>query len=346
VSFDRLAAVRPAHRIGLGLAAVGRPGYINLGHNRDLPADRSVETLRAHTHRLLDEAYALGVRYVDAARSYGLAEDFLAGWLSARPGAGDVVVGSKWGYTYTAGWRVDADVHETKDHGVATFERQYAETTALLGDRLDLYQIHSVTPDSPALTDPDLHRRLARLARQGVTVGISVSGVHQADAIRAALAVQAPGPAAGHVGFSRRPEVQAPGVAEPLFRSVQATWNLLEPSAGAALAEAHAAGCAVIVKEALANGRLTGRDPGLSGGADLARVAAEAGATADAVALAAALHQPWVDVVLSGASTAGQLTSNLRAAAVRLDPDQLRRLGGLAEPADGYWRHRARLAWA
>ena len=314
MSFDRLATVGPPHRIGLGLAAVGRPGYINLGRGQDLPAVRSVETLRAHSHRLLDEAYALGVRYLDVARSYGLAEDFLASWLRARPDADDVVVGSKWGYTYTAGWRVDAEVHETKDHGVATFERQLAETTDLLGVRLDLYQIHSVTPDSPALTDPALHRRLARLADRGVTVGLSVSGPRQAEAVRVALPIQVDG--------------------RPLFRSVQATWNLLEPSAGAALAEAHAAGRAVIVKEALANGRLAGRDPAI----------AAAGVT-DAVALAAALHQPWVDVVLSGAATQAQLASNIRATAVTLDADRLAGLAALAEPPDEYWHHRAGLAW-
>jgi aryl-alcohol dehydrogenase-like predicted oxidoreductase len=225
-----------------------------------------------------------------------------------------VVVGSKWGYTYTAGWRVDAEVHETKDHGVATFERQLAETTDLLGARLDLYQIHSVTPDSPALTDPALHRRLARLADRGVTVGLSVSGPRQADAVRAALPIQVDG--------------------RPLFRCVQATWNLLEPSAGAALADAHAAGRAVIVKEALANGRLAGRDPAL----------VAAGGT-DAVALAAALHQPWADVVLSGAATPAQLASNVRAAAVTLDADRLARLSALAESPADYWHHRAGLAW-
>ena len=52
--------------------------------------------------------------------------------------------------------------------------------------------------------------------------------------------------------LSRSVEVE--GV--PLFSSVQATYNLLEPSAGPALAEAHDAGRTVIVKEALANGRL------------------------------------------------------------------------------------------
>ncbi|MGC5412645.1 aldo/keto reductase, partial [Streptomyces sp. DT225] len=102
--------------------------------------------------------------------SYGRAEEFLAGWLAAHPEADDVVVGSKWGYTYTADWGLDAETHEAKDHGLAAFERQRAETAALLGDRLDLYQIHSVTPDSPALADKELHARLAELAAQGVSV--------------------------------------------------------------------------------------------------------------------------------------------------------------------------------
>ncbi len=63
------------------------------------------------------------------------------------------------------------------------------ETDALLGDRLDLYQIHWLTPDSPALTDKELHAKLAEAAARGVTIGFSTSGPAQADAIRAALAV-------------------------------------------------------------------------------------------------------------------------------------------------------------
>jgi aryl-alcohol dehydrogenase-like predicted oxidoreductase len=290
-------------RIGLGLAAVGRPGYINLGRSRDLD-DLSVAGLCARTWELLDAAYAAGVRYVDVARSYGRAEEFLASWLDARPEATDVVAGSKWGYTYTAGWRTDADVHEVKDHSVATFDRQLAETRAVLGDRLNLYQIHSVTPDSPALTDPSLHERLADLAATGVTVGFSTSGPDQAAAIRAALEI-------------------------PVFRSVQATWNVLEPSAGAALTEAHAAGLRVIVKEGMANGRL-------------ATVLSGFDAPADAVALAAILAQPWADVVLSGAATGAQLASNLRALDVPVD---LERLAPLAEPPAAYWKTRSGLPW-
>lgn len=320
--FARLAsATTPTARIGLGLAAVGRPGYINLGREEDLPADRSVDALRERTHELLDAAYAQGVRYFDAARSYGRSEEFLADWLRDRPGVDDVVVGSKWGYTYTADWRTDAEAHEVKDHGLATYERQRAETAELLGDRLDLYQIHSVTPDSPALTDKELHAALAEAAAGGLSIGFSTSGPAQADAIRAALAVTVDG--------------------EPLFRTVQSTYNVLETSAGPALAEAHDAGLTVIVKEGMANGRLA--EPHAPDA--LRAVADETGLGCDAVALALVLRQPWAGVVLSGAATANQLASNLHAAVVDLGDDQLQRLAALAETPRAYWERRGQLPW-
>ncbi|MER5221461.1 aldo/keto reductase [Streptomyces flaveus] len=320
--FARLAsATTPTCHIGLGLAAVGRPGYINLGRESDLPAERSVEALRERSHELLDAAYAQGVRYFDAARSYGRSEEFLADWLRARPEIDDVVIGSKWGYTYTAGWRADAEEHEVKDHSVTTYERQRAESAELLGDRLDLYQIHSVTPDSPALTDKELHAKLAEAAAQGLTIGFSTSGPAQADAIRAALAVTVEG--------------------EPLFRTVQATYNALETSAAPALAEAHDAGLTVIVKEAMANGRLAG--PHAPEAVRAIAEAAELGA--DAVALALVLRQPWAGVVLSGAATVNQLTSNLHAAVVDLDDEQTARLAALAEEPGTYWERRGQLPW-
>ncbi|MFB7221657.1 aldo/keto reductase [Streptomyces sp. NPDC056227] len=321
--FGRLAsATTPTAHIGLGLAAVGRPGYINLHRDRDLPEDRSVDALRERTHELLDAAYAQGVRYFDAARSYGRSEEFLGAWLAARPEVRDVVIGSKWGYTYTADWSVDAEAHEVKDHSLATFERQRAETEALLGDRLDLYQIHSVTADSPALTDKELHARLAELAADGVSVGLSTSGPAQADAIRAALTVRVDG--------------------EPLFRTVQATFNALETSAGSALAEAHEAGLTVIVKEAMANGRLAGTDAP----AIVQEIAAEAGLGSDAVALALVLHQPWAGVVLSGAATVAQLAGNLHAPLLGLDEERRSQLDALVEEPEAYWRHRAALPWS
>lgn len=288
-------------RIGLGLAALGRPGYINVGHADDVGEDRSVEGMRNRAHAVLDAAVALGITYVDAARSYGRAEAFLSDWSPAAP----VTIGSKWGYTYTADWQVDAEVHEVKDHSLATFELQRAETDALLGDRLGLYQVHSATLDSGILDDEAV---LDALRAEPVTVGLSVSGPGQADTIRRALAIP-----------------------DSPFRCVQATWNVLEPSAGPALAEAHDAGWGVIVKEALANGRLTARgDHALRGPA-----------SSDALAIAAVLAQPFVDVVLSGAATEAHLRSNV--GAVEVDPADLPTV--TPEDPAAYWNRRSALDW-
>ena len=315
--------------LGLGMAALGRPGYINLGHAADLSGQLDVAAMEARAHALLDAAWRAGVRYFDTARSYGRGEEFLGSWLRARQiPAGEVTVGSKWGYTYAAGWRVDAAVHEVKEHTLPVLLRQLAETRANLGGYLRLYQIHSATLDSGVLENRDVLAELARLRGRGVAIGLSLSGADQAAALDRALAVE--------VGDAR------------LFDCVQATWNLLEPSAGPALARAHAAGMGVIVKEALANGRLTARndDPSFAAGrALLDRQAARLGATLDALALAAALAQPWAGVVLSGAATVAQLESNLAAPQVAWDEEAAAELAGLAEPPQAYWEARKRLAW-
>jgi aryl-alcohol dehydrogenase-like predicted oxidoreductase len=307
-------------RLGLGLAAVGRPAYLNLGRDADLAGDRSPTALRRRTSDLLDAATALGIEYVDTARSYGRAEEFLASWLASA--ATVPFVASKWGYRYTADWRPDATVHEVKDHSAAAFEQQVAETTALLGPWLRLYQVHSLTSDSPLWTDRTLQSRLARLRADGVEVGFSTSGPAQADAVRRGLTLTVDG--------------------APLFTSVQTTWNLLEPSAAPALAEAHAAGVRVVVKEALANGRLT--DRGAPERTALATVAAEHGVGVDTVALACALAQPWCDVVLSGAATVDQLRSNAAARGLLTAvPDAA---WGTPEEPGAYWAARSRMAWS
>jgi aryl-alcohol dehydrogenase-like predicted oxidoreductase len=302
--------------IGLGLAALGRPGYINLGHGGDV-GDGSVAGMERAAHAVLDAAWEGGVRHVDAARSYGRAEAILADWLHARHmRPDDLVVSSKWGYRYTAGWRVDAEHHEVKELSAAQLRRQWRESSTLLGEHLDLYQIHSATIESGVLDDPEVRVELAGLRASGVRIGLSVTGPDQVATIERALAVGG-------------------------FDEVQATWNLHERSAGPALARAHDAGLEVYVKEALANGRLTAR------GADpaLAAAARDRGVGEDQVALAAALAQPWAGVVLSGAATVEQLTSNLGATGVAWDAELERALEPLAESAPEYWQARSRLAW-
>ncbi len=112
-----------------------------------------------------------------------------------------------------------------------------ARSATIMERRLNLYHIHSATIESGVLNDERVLDELGRLRAEGLAIGLTVTGPKQGDAIRRALDVNA-----------RRGN---------LFQVVQATWNLLEPSAGPALADAKALGLGVIVKEAVANGRLT-----------------------------------------------------------------------------------------
>ncbi len=300
------------HRLGLGLAAAGRPAYLTPGRDGDLPPSRSVDDLEARCHELLDAAWAAGVRYVDVARSYGHAERFLGSWLAAHPGRREqLTVGSKWGYEYVGGWSLDAPVHERKDHSLAAFERQWPQTLEALGGPPDVYLVHSVTPDSGALDDTALLGALRALAADGVRVGLSTSGPAQGAVLERALRADTP------------------------FSVVQSTWNLLERSVGPVLAQAHDEGWLVVVKEGVANGRLTaaGADPAI------AALAAVEGQTVDAFALGAVLRQPFADVVLSGAVTTGQLAQNLAARPPAVVPD------GAAEPPAAYWSTRSALPW-
>jgi aryl-alcohol dehydrogenase-like predicted oxidoreductase len=301
--------------LGLGMAALGRPGYLNLGHGDDLGADRSPAALARHAHEVLDAAYERGIRYFDAARSYGRGEEFLGGWLRANAPE-DVVAGSKWGYVYTADWQVDAEQPEVKHHDVETLRRQLEETRANLGSYLALYQIHSATPESGVLENDAVLSELVALRDSGVAIGVSVSGTSQ-------------------------PETIARAVELGVFQAVQATWNLHERSAAGALAAAHDAGMDVIVKEALANGRLSPR----GAAASLHAVADRLGTGVDAVALAAALAQPWADTVLTGAATVATLSSNLAARDVEWNDELDRELEPLAEPSPEYWQTRSRLNW-
>ena len=314
-------------RMGLGLAALGRPGYINLGHGDDLAHDYDLEAMETRAHVVLDAAWEAGVRYFDAARSYGRAEAFLASWLDKR-GHKDALAGSKWGYTYTADWQIQAEAHEVKEHSLTVLNRQAEESRALLKDHLALYQIHSATLESGVLDNKEVLSRLAELKASGWCIGLSVSGAAQAEVIRKAMASSVDG--------------------QPLFDTCQATWNVLEVSAGEALQEAHEQGIGILVKEGLANGRLTSRNttPAFSQKRSvLEGIAKRHGRTIDAVALAAVLAQPWAGVVLSGAAQSEHLQANLAALQLSLSSEELEQLQTLEEPPEAYWQTRSALSW-
>lgn len=196
-------------RLGLGLAALGRPGYINIGHAADIGPHRDVAAMERRAHDVLDAAFDGGVRYFDAARSYGRAEEFLASWLRRRElTPEDVTVGSKWGYRYTAEWSVDAEHHEIKEHSIEMLRRQIAETYGHLGEFLDLYQIHSATLESGVLESKEVLAELVEMRSKGLVIGLSTSGPRQAEVVRRAL------------------DAEVDGV-NP-FACVQSTWNPLD----------------------------------------------------------------------------------------------------------------------
>jgi aryl-alcohol dehydrogenase-like predicted oxidoreductase len=316
-------------RLGLGMAALGRPGYINLHHGEDLGAESSEAAMEHRAHDVLDAAWNAGIRYFDAARSYGLGEKFLGNWLRSRSiSRTAVTVGSKWGYIYTADWKIQAQSHEMKNLTLATLQKQWRESVSWLNGYIDLYQIHSATMESGVLDDWSVLKELARLKSSGTHIGLSLSGPVQGPALRKAMGITVDG--------------------LRLFETVQATWNLLEPSVGPALSEAHAEGMGVIVKEALANGRLTSRnaDPDFTAKlAILRQEAARFNSSVDAIALAACLVQPFADVVLSGAATVEQVHSNVKSCELNLDSGTMARLTPLAEPAESYWATRKNLPW-
>ncbi|KAH8053800.1 Aldo/keto reductase-like protein [Aureococcus anophagefferens] len=166
------------------------------------------------------------------------AEEFLGAWLRERGiKPSEVCVSSKWGYRYNAGWRVttDGEPHEIKDHSLAHLRSQTLETAALIGDYVDLYQIHSATLDSGVLDDEAVLAELRAIkAERGWRIGASVSSPAQADVVAKALEA---------------------GGDEKLFDALQVTYNVLEQGPHDALVRAAEAGVDIIVKEAMANGR-------------------------------------------------------------------------------------------
>ena len=312
-------------KTGLGMAALGRPGYMTLTHATDLP-DKTVEGMREHAFQMLDLAWSQGIRYYDVPRSYGKGEEFLASWLHHRQiDASEIVIGSKWGYVYTADWQVNAEVHEIKYHTLENLERQWAQSQELMGSYLNIYHIHSATLESGVLEDEAVLEKLYEIRESGVVVGLSLTGPHQAETLKKALTIERDG--------------------ELLFQSVQATWNLLEQSAGPMLVEAHGRGCFVIIKEAMANGRLTSLQmPHLSKRqiSIVRELCSHYNLKPDQLAMNIAQQQSFTDVVLSGAANREHLQSNLQQTDEAIES---RLYQELAEDPKEFWKTRKSLQW-
>ena len=235
---------------------------------------------------------------------------------------------------YVADWKVSLETpdakHEVKDHSTENFLKQVEESANLLGEYIDLYQIHSATFDSGILDDTRAHEALATCRKErGWRIGLSVSGPQQDEILRTARQIRVKGDVEGG-------EI-------PLFVSVQCTFNLLEQRPAAALREASKAGMDIIIKEGLANGRVLNHPA-------LMEYAKQLDCQVDQLALAFILAQDFSPRVLSGAVTSEQLVSNLRAREVakKLDenPDLMSEIGkACIMESEEYWKERSALQW-
>ena len=311
------------NKLGLGLAALGRPGYITLGHHQNIGDDKSKDNMRNQCHRVLNFAYEKGIRYFDVARVYGESEEFLSSWIRKQNQFAGFV-GSKWGYEYLAEWNVETDQHERKDHSHPFLKKQWVETRINLGKSIDLYQIHSVTPESSVLQDKDVLKELHTIKKGGVDIGISTSGPQQKETITELLEVNK---------------------SEKLFTFIQCTINIFEQSCIESLKRASDQGINVIAKEIFANGRLTDLNVNLhqENFLEINKVALKLNLTIEDLALIWVYQLPFVKIVLTGASTIHQLERNINS--LNKIKIGLPSLNNFQLSQTDYWNTRKSLSW-
>ena len=308
------------------MAALGRPEYINI---RDEDAiDKSEVAFKQNTFSVLDEAYKMGVRYFDTAPSYGKGEAFLQEW-HIKTNHPDVSLGTKWGYTYVANWELGfKGQHEVKEHSIEKLVEQWQVSKQML-PKLKFYQVHSATFESGILENQAVLNHLFAIKKEtGMQIGISTSGANQKEVIAAALKVQIEG--------------------ESLFDSFQVTYNLFEQSTFSILKEAIQQGKKVIIKEALANGRVFQNENLLhyqSSFKILEQLSEKYKVGIDAIALRFVMESLQPTYVLSGASNTKQLNENLKALDFNFTQQELEFFKNLKVSSEKYWKERSLLNW-
>jgi aryl-alcohol dehydrogenase-like predicted oxidoreductase len=310
-------------KIGLGTAAIGRPQYINI---KDKSGDGlTLEEFKSRGLNLINKAYNLGVRYFDTAPGYGMAEELLSNWQKTNK-AEEVEIATKWGYKYTANFNPLATIHEVKEHTLDLLNTQWSHSNTLLSG-ISTLQIHSATLDTGVLENTDILKRLHEIKQEfNIKIGLSTTGYNQCEVIKQAVPLELDG--------------------IPLFETFQVTYNILDQSLSDLKYDL--IGKRLIIKEALANGRLLPhanyphyRKLYIK----LIDLANNYGTTVDAIALRFCMDSINPFMVLSGASTEQQLLQNLDARNFQLSEEDLNQLKQFGVDAKGYWTERKQLKW-
>ncbi len=312
--------------IGLGTAAIGRPQYINIRETKNNTVFDQVNFI-AKGKKILSQAYENGVRHFDTAPGYGIAEQILLEWIQENDPK-DILVSTKWGYTYVANFDPNASVHEIKEHSLAKLNEQWEYSSQLL-PYLNIYQIHSATLDSGVLENEEVLNRLFELKQTyQIEIGLSASGANQNDIILKAL------------------EIKINGV--ELFDVFQITFNVFDQTLFQLQKELNDRNKKVIVKEALANGRVF---PNLeykhykATYELLGKLVQKYKVGVDAIALRFCMDTINPYLVLSGVAEQNHLISNLQANSITLLEEELIQLKKLAVLSENYWKERKQLVW-
>jgi len=312
-------------QLGLGTAALGRPQYINVRledcDNSDLNAFRN------KSFTVLEEAYNLGIRYFDTAPGYGLAEELLLDWLQTKNDKA-IEVTTKWGYTYTANFDPNATVHEVKEHSLSKLKEQWNFSKKLL-PYLKVYQIHSATLETGVLENTAVLEYLSFLKKEHhLKIGLTTTGTNQVEVIKKALDVLVDG--------------------KQVFDLFQVTYNFLDQSLSEISSELHRQNKSIVIKEALANGRIFSNEkyPHYKEMyASLEKIAAQYNVGVDAISLKYCEQTTLNAKVLSGASTIDQLKENLKLNDFSLSNDEIEILNSFKTSTDSYWAERKELVW-
>ncbi|MGB5429844.1 aldo/keto reductase [Eudoraea sp.] len=312
-------------QLGLGTAALGRPQYINL--RQEAPKKQNLEIFKAQGFSVLEEAYKLGIRYFDTAPGYGLAEQLVLEWLRTKNDP-SIQIATKWGYTYVANFNANAAVHEIKEHSLEKLKEQWQVSKAFI-PHLRVYQIHSATLETGILDNEAVLDQLALLKEEyKLEIGITTTGANQLEVIKKAL------------------DVTIGGV--PLFDAFQVTYNMLDQSLGEISREVVQQEKKIIIKEALANGRLF-RNKAYRHYKDLYHelegLANKYMVGVDAIALRFCGQKLPSSILLSGASNSVQLKENLRLNTFRLTEKEIQELAAFKIDPITYWEERKQLKW-
>jgi aryl-alcohol dehydrogenase-like predicted oxidoreductase len=288
--------------IGLGAWQFGAQGW-----------DYGDDYIDRESRLIVDRALELGVNLIDTAEAYGQgkSEQVLKGAMAGR--RDDVFLATK---VFPS-----APLDE-----VEVVRRAQASAERLGVDRIDLYQQHWPSPDSPV---QNVMAGMARLQRDGLVTHVGVSNF-STDLWREAEQALGGPVLSNQVRYSlvsRQPEARL-------------------------IPRAQADGRVIIAYSPLGQGFLSGRYDGTNTPSDLrernplfrqdvaergrvltgalADVAAAYGATSAQVALAWVVSRPNV-VAIPGASSVEQMTQNAQAADIELSEDQIHRLDEASE---------------